>query len=170
MPQRDPRVRLLYMLDYARKAVAMVQGQRREDLDHDEKLRFALTHVIELIGEAASQVPPEVQKRYPEIPWPKVISMRHRLIHGYDFVDYDILNDTAALDQFLAERLVDHNPIPGQSPGRTGFKEWMVSAQTSFPVLHGSSDIMVMTMFEWLVGWNWNKGRATLGSAVIGAD
>ncbi|HDP33728.1 MAG TPA: DUF86 domain-containing protein [Candidatus Hydrogenedentes bacterium] len=52
------------------------------------------TRCNELVGEAASQVPAEVQARYTEIPWQKVISMRHRLIHGYDFVDYDILWDT----------------------------------------------------------------------------
>lgn len=94
MPKHDLPVRLLHMRDYARKAIAMVQGQHREDLDNDEKLCFDLTHVVELIGEAASQVPPEVQGQYPEIPWSKVISMRNRLIHGYDLVDYDILWDT----------------------------------------------------------------------------
>jgi len=94
MPRRDPKVRLLHMRDYARKAVAMIEGQTRDDLDSDEKLRLALTHLVELVGEAASKVPVEVQSQYSEIPWPKVISMRHRLIHGYDFVDYDILWNT----------------------------------------------------------------------------
>jgi len=98
MPRHDPRVGLLHMRDYARKALAMVQGQRREDLDHDEKLRFALTHVVSLIGEAAGRVPPDVQGHHPEIPWPKIISMRHRLIHGYDFVDCDILWETVMKD------------------------------------------------------------------------
>jgi len=27
----------------------------------------------------------------PQIPWPQVISTRNRLVHAYDFVDYDIL-------------------------------------------------------------------------------
>ncbi len=72
----------------------MVEGQIRGDLDGDEKLRLALTHLVELVGEAASQVPAETRAQYPKIPWPEVISMRHRLIHGYDFVDYDILWDT----------------------------------------------------------------------------
>ena len=94
MPRRDPKVRLLHMRDYARKAVAMIEGQTRTDLDSDEKLRLALTHLVELVGEAASKVPVEVQSKHPEIPWLKVISMRHRLIHGYDFVDYDILWNT----------------------------------------------------------------------------
>jgi len=94
MTRRDPVVRLRHMRDYAQKAVAMVEGQGRDVLDSDEKLRLALTHLVELIGEAASQVPAEVQAQYPEIPWPKVIGMRHRLIHGYNFVDYDILWNT----------------------------------------------------------------------------
>jgi uncharacterized protein with HEPN domain len=94
MSKRDPKVRLLHMRDYARKALSMVEGQTRSDLDSDEKLRFAVTHLVELIGEAASQVPIDVQRHYPEIPWPQIIGTRHRLIHGYDFVDCDILWNT----------------------------------------------------------------------------
>lgn len=82
MSRRDPTVRLLHTRDYARKAIAMVEGQTRADLDQDEKLRLALTHLVELVGEAASQVPASVRKRYPEVPWAKAIAMRHRLVHG----------------------------------------------------------------------------------------
>ena len=91
MSKRDPNVRLLHMRNYAHKAVAMVQGQARRDLDSDEKLRLALTHLVELVGEAASQVPAGVRKQYPQVPWMKAIAMRHRLVHGYDQIDFDIL-------------------------------------------------------------------------------
>lgn len=47
-------------------------------------------------------------------------------------------NDVAALDNVIAEQIVDHNPIPNQSPGRTGFIEWMNVARTSFPDLNGT--------------------------------
>jgi uncharacterized protein with HEPN domain len=94
MARHDPRVRLLHMRDFARQAVAMTKGQTRDDLDDDDKLRLALTHLVELIGEAANQVPDDIQALHPEIPWPKIIGMRHRLIHGYDRVDFDILWDT----------------------------------------------------------------------------
>jgi len=112
MSRRDPRVRLLHMRDYARRAVAMVQGQRREDLDSNEMLQLALTHLMELVGEAASQVPSDIQAQYPQIPWPKVIGMRHRLIHGYDFVDYDILWDT--ITQSLPGLIQTLNQILGE--------------------------------------------------------
>jgi uncharacterized protein with HEPN domain len=82
------------MRDFTRKALKLTQGKSRADLENDEVLRLALTRLVELIGEAASHVPPETQAQYPEIPWAKMVSMRNRLIHGYDFVDMDILWDT----------------------------------------------------------------------------
>jgi len=95
------------MRDYARRAVEMVKGQDRGDLDSDEKLRLALTHLVELVGEAANQVPAQMRAQYPQIPWPEVISTRHRLIHGYDFVDYDILWDTIIYNLPDLIRLLD---------------------------------------------------------------
>jgi uncharacterized protein with HEPN domain len=54
--------------------------------------------LVELIGEAASQVPQEVGEKYINVPWPKVVGMRNRLIHGYDFVAYAILWNTITDD------------------------------------------------------------------------
>lgn len=34
----------------------------------------------------------------PEIPWADIIGMRNRLIHGYDFVDLNILWNTVKID------------------------------------------------------------------------
>jgi len=94
MTRRNAKVRLLHMRDYAKQAVEMIRDRAREDVDADDMLRLALTHLVELVGEAASQIPPDIREQYPQIPWPKVIGMRHRLVHGYDKVDYDILWET----------------------------------------------------------------------------
>ena len=105
MSRRDPIVRLQYMRDYARKAMAMASGKTRADLDQDETFGLALARLRELIGEAASQVPPEFRENYPKIPWAKMIGMRNRLIHAYEDIDYNILWDatTVNLPQLLAE-------------------------------------------------------------------
>ena len=54
-------------------------------------LNLSLVRLLEIVGEAANRVPLEERPRYPQIPWPQLISLRNRLIHGYDNVDFDIL-------------------------------------------------------------------------------
>lgn len=91
MSKRDPLVFYRHMLDHAREAMALVQGKTRADLDADRLLNLALVRLLEIIGEAANRIPQEEQVRHPEIPWPQIVSLRNRLIHGYDSVDFDIL-------------------------------------------------------------------------------
>jgi uncharacterized protein with HEPN domain len=83
--------RLMHMLDYSREALTLVKGKNRIDLDEDRILNLALVRLIEIIGEAANRISEETQTANPEIPWPQIVSLRNRLIHGYDSVDFDIL-------------------------------------------------------------------------------
>jgi uncharacterized protein with HEPN domain len=98
MPKHETSIPLRHMLDHAREACALVQHKSREDLEADRLLNLALVRLLEIIGEAASRVPIEERPRYPEIPWPQIIGMRNRLIHGYDSIDFDILWQTLVED------------------------------------------------------------------------
>lgn len=91
MSRHDPVTALRHIFVYANEAVTIVEGRSREDLDQDRLLNLALTRLLEVIGEAANRVPYEIQAKYPELPWFEMISLRNRLIHGYDSVDFDIL-------------------------------------------------------------------------------
>lgn len=52
---------------------------------------MGLTHLVQVIGEAARKVSAEFQGEHPEIPWQRIIGMRHRIVHDYMHVDEDIL-------------------------------------------------------------------------------
>jgi uncharacterized protein with HEPN domain len=86
------------MLDYARKARTIAEGRSRQDLDSDDMLQLALTRAIEVIGEAASRISEPTRELYHAIPWRNIVSMRNRLIHGYDTVDLELLWDTVTHD------------------------------------------------------------------------
>ena len=45
--------------------------------------------------------------------------------------------DDDVLDQLIATDLVDHNPVPGQEPGRAGFKYWVATVHNAFPDISG---------------------------------
>ena len=94
----DSSIGLRHMLDYAREAITLVRGKSRADLDSDRLLNLALVRLIEMVGEAANRVPSNERTQYPEVPWAQIIGMRNRLIHGYDFVDFDILWQTVVED------------------------------------------------------------------------
>jgi len=90
MPKSDT-IRFHHMLDAAREAVSFAAGCSRADLDSNRMLNLSLVRLIEIIGEAAGRVSPEAQKSYPQIAWPEIVGMRHRLAHGYDAIDLDIV-------------------------------------------------------------------------------
>ena len=91
MSKREPEVALKQILSHSREAVEICRGRKRSDLDSDRLLNLALTRLIEIVGEAANRVPASIQEKYPDLPWLQMISVRNRLIHGYDSVDFDIL-------------------------------------------------------------------------------
>ena len=57
----------------------------------DMALVLALTHLLQVIGEAAGRVGNDFASRHPEIPWRAIIGMRHRLVHDYLSVDRDVV-------------------------------------------------------------------------------
>lgn len=98
MSRHDDQVSMRHMLDHAREACAIARGRKRSDLESDRMLQLSLTRLAEIVGEAASRVSISTREKYPEIPWPDIVGMRNRLIHGYDIVDLDLLWDTVETD------------------------------------------------------------------------
>jgi len=91
MSRHDSDIRLRHMLEHAKEAVVMARGKTRADLDNDRQLNLSLVRLLEIVGEAAGRVPAPERDLHPDIPWPEIIGLRNRLIHGYDSVDFDIL-------------------------------------------------------------------------------
>lgn len=57
----------------------------------DELIRTYIIYQLQTLGEAASKLSPALRARHTEVPWPKVLGMRHVLVHDYFRVNYDIV-------------------------------------------------------------------------------
>jgi uncharacterized protein with HEPN domain len=68
MPPEDA-IRLRHMIESAEKALHFAEGRKREDLDSDTLLAFALTRAVEILGEAASKISLETRRSLAQIPW-----------------------------------------------------------------------------------------------------
>jgi len=119
--QKDDIVYAGHMLDVARKAVERGRRRTRAEYDNSEDLRLALAHLIQTIGEAARRVSEPFRKDHPAVPWSQVIAMRHKVVHDYLDVNYDIVwtvvtEELPTLVREL-EKILPPGP-PGQEPMR----------------------------------------------------
>ncbi len=57
----------------------------------DDKTNSAVLRKLEIIGEAAKQIPDEIRQEYSHIPWREMAGMRDKLIHFYFGVDYHLV-------------------------------------------------------------------------------
>jgi len=53
------------------------------------------THLIQTLGEAARRVSVSYRVAHPEIPWSEIIGMRHKIVHDYLSVDFDLVWDVS---------------------------------------------------------------------------
>ena len=102
-----------YLLDIllaARKVLTFTEGVTREEFERSDLVQNAVMRQLEIIGEAARCVSPEMKDEHPEILWREMVGLRNRLIHEYFRIRVDKVWDTVEDDIpaliSLVERLV----------------------------------------------------------------
>ena len=98
MSPKNDYVYIGHMIDNANKAISFIAGLNRSDFDQDEQLRLAVTHLLQIVGEAARRVSVEFREAHPEIPWKAIVGMRSKVVHDYFSVDDDAIWDTIKND------------------------------------------------------------------------
>lgn len=81
-------------LQHIRDAIARIEvytaAGRRAFLS-DTMVQDAVIRNLEVIGEAVRNLPIDLRRRHPKIPWRSITALRNVLIHEYFGVDIDIV-------------------------------------------------------------------------------
>jgi uncharacterized protein with HEPN domain len=94
MSPRTWRERIQDILEAMAEIETFTRGMDYETFQADEKTVRAVEMNFIIIGEAASQIPDEVEEAHPHIPWYLMRAMRNRLAHVYFSVDERLLWET----------------------------------------------------------------------------
>jgi uncharacterized protein with HEPN domain len=94
--KKDPLVFIEHILDSIETIEEYTKEITKEEFISSKKTQDAVIRRIEIIGEAAKNVPEEVKKNYPSIPWKRISGMRDILIHGYFGVDLGLTRKVAS--------------------------------------------------------------------------
>ncbi len=95
---KDDAVYLRHILDEIVFLKKISHGRTLEDLINDDYFAHAVRSAIEVIGEAANNVPDRIKSGNPDIPWRDMAALRNRIIHGYFRIDYSIVWNVIVAD------------------------------------------------------------------------
>lgn len=106
---RDDRLRLLDMAEAIRH-IEKYSSRGKQIFFKEELVQVWVVHHLQILGEAARGVSEESQRKYPRIPWGKIIGFRNILVHHYFAVNPDeiwavVQSDIPPLKQDLEQLL-----------------------------------------------------------------
>ena len=91
MSKRHPCLFLTDILEAVGRIEEYIEGYDFERFVNDRKTVDAVLRNLEIIGEAARNVPDEVRNRHPSVPWRRIVGLRNVVVHHYFGVDLSVV-------------------------------------------------------------------------------
>ena len=98
MPKDDSRFRLGHILEAIDKISTYIHDVTFDEFSRDSMIFDAVARNLEIVGEAARNIPEEVRDQHNEIPWREMLGMRNILAHGYMTLDMPTIWQTITED------------------------------------------------------------------------
>ena len=91
MPKRDADLLVEDMLTAIARIERYIEALDRESFFKAEMTIDAVVRNLEVLGEAARQMPEPFVVQHPEVPWRVIAGLRNRIVHDYFGLDLEII-------------------------------------------------------------------------------
>ena len=91
----NDQARLAHILDAIGKIREVLTGYSEDQFTQDWQKQLIVERLLEIVGEAAAHLSPEVRDAYPHIPWARMVGLRNVVSHQYFRVDAKSIWQTA---------------------------------------------------------------------------
>jgi uncharacterized protein with HEPN domain len=88
-PKKNYTVFIADSIDAIEHIERYCKGVNEEDFSRDSQLQDAVIRRFQIIGEAAGNIPDTLRKKFPKIPWKKIVAQRNLIIHDYATVRHE---------------------------------------------------------------------------------
>lgn len=89
-PRRDLHF-LVDILEAGERIAAYITGLEYEDFLASQLVIDAVMRNLQIIGEAAKRLTPELKAEHPDLPWREMAGLRDRVVHDYFGINYEIV-------------------------------------------------------------------------------
>jgi uncharacterized protein with HEPN domain len=115
---REWRLYVADMKACCQRITEYTAGLNRQEFPTRRMVYDATLRNLELLGEAARNVPEEARALAPDIPWRRIVGVRNVLIHGYLGIDDDIVWDIIRNE--IGRLLVALEKLEAENPASSG--------------------------------------------------
>lgn len=79
------------MLECVERIEEFTGNMNFKEFLEDDKTKSAVVRKLEIIGEAAKNIPASIRQKHKNLPWSDMAKMRDKITHFYFGIDYEIV-------------------------------------------------------------------------------
>jgi uncharacterized protein with HEPN domain len=108
MPSPNDNERLLHIKQATDLIIEYTSKLNWVEFEQDRKSQLSVERLLEILGEAANHLSPELKSSHPKVPWRQITDLRNIISHEYFQVKVELIWQVATNEIPALAEQIDH--------------------------------------------------------------